>query len=80
MRPAPGDTAYFPYLAWWERPAADTLVVIFTTGYVGVTVHLVWRTDGWRGVGEAFTDVSPSLQARSSAGLDPARTRVCGFR
>lgn len=81
VRPAPGySAATFGYMAWWRRPVRDTLEVVFTTGYVGVSLRLAWRGDAWVGVGEAFTDVAPPIQARSAARLAPSRTTICGYR
>jgi hypothetical protein len=66
--------ATFPYWAWWEQPDADSLHVVFTTGYVGVELHLAaWSgwTGWWRGRADAFTDVQPSIQATTGVWLQP---------
>jgi hypothetical protein len=69
VRPCPGDTEAMHYMAWWEHPAADSLTLVFTTGYVGIGAHL--RRDGarWTGTAVAFTDVSPFTQATAPLSL-----------
>lgn len=72
-------SASMPFdMAWWKRLESEHLEVVFTAGgYVGVRLHLVWGWGDatWRGTAEAFTDVSPSVQAVASATLSP---RTCG--
>jgi hypothetical protein len=61
-------------MAWWSRLAPEHLEIVFTDGgYIGVRLHLVWGwgDSTWRGTAEAFTDVSPSIQARTTSTLAP---------
>jgi len=65
-------------MAWWNLIAPEHVDVVFTDGgLVGVRMHLVWGWgDGtWHGTAEAFTDVSPSIQAVTTVRLSP---RTCG--
>ncbi|HEX6536982.1 MAG TPA: hypothetical protein VF041_20520 [Gemmatimonadaceae bacterium] len=68
VRPLEPDST-FRYWAWWEPHGADSLEVVFTTGYVGVQLRLAARDAAWRGHAEAFTDVVPTLQATAQATL-----------
>lgn len=59
-------------MAWWSRPAEDTLELMFSQdGYVGVRLHLAWTGARWAGRGEAFTDVLPAVQATANGSLTP---------
>jgi hypothetical protein len=71
VRPLPGDTLSYEYMAWWERPDPDSLWLYFSTGYVGVFAGLHWQDDQWMGKAEAVTDIVPPVQARTSAALLP---------
>ena len=68
IRPA-ADSTYFPYFAWWERPRADSLNLVFTTGFIGVRVSMTPHNASWRGRAEALTDVQPQVQATATASL-----------
>jgi hypothetical protein len=81
VRPSPVDTNAFAYMAWWARPAPDSLAVVFTTGYVGIRLALSWRGSQWVGRADAFTDVQPSIEATASAALSALGfVPACGLR
>lgn len=69
VRPCPGDTTVMHYMAWWERPSADSLTLVFTTGYVGIQGRLGRDGAQWTGHAEAFTDVAPFVQATATLSL-----------
>lgn len=53
--------------AWWEQSRADSLRVVFSTGFTGVTLLLAARGDDFEGAAGAFFDFSsdaPSATAR----------------
>ena len=81
VRPSPVDTSTFGYMAWWARPASEPLVVVFTTGYVGIHLALAWRGSQWAGRADAFTDVQPPIEATTSAALTALGfVPACGLR
>ena len=74
VRPDPPTAPMEFDMAWWTRLESQHLEVSFVLGgLAGVRLHLVWGWgDGsWRGTAEAFTDVSPGLQAIATARLLP---------
>ena len=72
VRPAPLGSNMFFDMAWWSRPTAEELDVVFSAGgYVGVRMNLSWLGPFWSGRAEAFTDVAPSIQATATAMMRP---------
>jgi hypothetical protein len=67
----PADPLFYPW-SWWENPEPDSLALVFTGGFVGVTAGLRWAGDDeWRGRATAFTDVAPGVEANASISLRP---------
>jgi hypothetical protein len=64
LRPNP-----YPW-SWWRRNEHGDLELVFTGGYVGITLTLGPSGDDWQGTAQAFTDIAPGLEARASARLD----------
>jgi hypothetical protein len=53
--------------AWWDRRGGDSLRVVFSTGFTGVTLHLTRRGSDFEGSAAAFFDFtyeSPEATAR----------------
>ena len=71
VRPVPVATATTYAWMWWALAPADSMLVVFTGGFVGVDVHLARRAATWQGLAYAFTDVAPSIQATARADLSP---------
>ena len=69
IRPCPGDSVVMHYMAWWEHAPADSLTVVFTTGFIGIQGRLGWDGARWTGHAEAFTDVAPFIQATTTLSL-----------
>jgi hypothetical protein len=42
--------------SWWDRRGGDSVRVVFSTGFTGVTLHLVRRGDDLEGSASAFFD------------------------
>ena len=65
----PADPLLYPW-SWWENPEPDSLALVFTGGFVGVTAGLrSTGDDEWRGTAQAFTDVAPAVEAEASIRL-----------
>lgn len=64
------DPATIPLdFAWWTRPESDRVELIFSSGYIGLRLHLTWNGEEWRGPIEAFTDVDPPIEATAQVRL-----------
>jgi len=53
--------------SWWEQRGADSLHIVFSTGFTGITLHLVRRGNDFEGSASAFFDFtaeSPEATAR----------------
>jgi hypothetical protein len=62
----PAENAGYRW-AWWEQSSTDSLRVVFSTGFTGVTLLLARGGDDFEGAAGAFFDFtseSPSATAR----------------
>ena len=68
LRPNP-DTEQRSYRwAWWEEVEADSLRLIWSTGFTGIEMRVGRRADGYVGFAENFLDY-PGGTARAQATL-----------
>ena len=73
-REHPGNTLTSFDTGRWSAYSPEHLEIMFAAnGEIGVNLHLVWGwgDSTWRGTAEAFTDVSPGLQAVATVALVP---------
>lgn len=70
VRPVvPNAAGSYPWM-YWSAPHEDSLHLVFTGGYVGVSVHLARGAVAWKGRASAFSDIGGS--ATANAQLAPA--------
>lgn len=64
--PVPAENSSYRW-AWWEQSSRDSLRVVFSTGFTGVTLLLARWGDDFEGAAAAFFDFTsdtPSATAR----------------
>jgi hypothetical protein len=67
VRPMRGTPASIHRSSYWEPLGPDSIEIIWTTGFSGLTMNLIKQSDGFRGTAKTFWDFGRAEQTSDVA-------------